>query len=331
MSSLRFNALIVVLLSLLITPVPVAAQEASPAASPAAASACDAPELPPGTPTPMDEATPEAMAAEEMATPEGDAADEEGTEFAPPPPGTPATGTEADEATTALENIVGCINAGEYLAVGALATESFIQDFIEVPTVYDVPATFEDVQPVEIRSIDQVQTYDDGGVSVDWVYAGLFGGPGALSSERWFFQPEEGILKLDNLMPVGVPEAALPEGATIIEVQMVDYAFALSETTIPAGPVVFRTVNDSASGAGHVNVVVTLLDGTTAEQVIEGEVDVDQVFQGFFGALYLEPGQTGDLAFEDLEAGTYFLVCDVETDDGTPHFELGMVTQITVE
>jgi len=78
-------------------------------------------------------------------------------------------------------------------------------------------------------------------------------------------------------------------------------------------------------------VVVTLREGTTAEQVIEGEADIDQAVTGFYGALFLEPGGTADLAFESLAPGTYFLVCDVTTEDGTPHYELGMVSQITVE
>jgi hypothetical protein len=34
---------------------------------------------------------------------------------------------------------------------------------------------------------------------------------------------------------------------------------------------------------------------------------------------------------EDLAPGTYTLVCDVTTPDGTPHWQLGMVAQFTVE
>ena len=92
-------------------------------------------------------------------------------------------GAEADEAAAALENLFNCINAADYLGVAALATDDFIRNFIEVPTPYDVPATFEGVQPVEIRSLGNAQTYADGSVSVDVVYSGLFNGPGALGSE----------------------------------------------------------------------------------------------------------------------------------------------------
>jgi hypothetical protein len=52
-----------------------------------------------------------------------------------------------------------------------------------------------------------------------------------------------------------------------------------------------------------------------------------QASTGFFGAVFLESGQSGDLAFEALAPGTYFLVCGVETADGTPPDELGMVSR----
>jgi len=184
-----------------------------------------------------------------------------------------------------------------------------------------------------IRSLGNAQTYADGSVSVDAVYSGLFNGPGALGSERFFFVEEDGVYKLGTIGSAPLPADALP-GATVVDVQLVDYAFALSTYTVPANtPVIFRTSNNSGTGAPHVNVVVQLAEGVTAQQVIEGDVKLDdeESTTGFFGAIFLEPGQTGDLAFEGLAPGTYFLVCDVATEDGTPHYELGMVAQITVE
>ena len=325
-----FSLLVVLVALALAAPAAAVAQEASPAASPMAA-ACDAPELPPGTPTPMDEATPAAAAEATPGVDEEQTAAEVPEEPLPEPPaGTPVSGAEADAAVTGLENLVNCINAGDFLGVAALFTENFRTVFIELPNPYDVPLAFEGVQPVEIRSAGNAQAYGDGRVSVDWVYTGLFNGPGALSSERWFFVEEDGYHKLDSFEPAPMPEGVLP-GATVVDVQMVDFAFALDSYTIPAGPVVFRTTNASAGNNPHVNVVVTLTEGLTAEQVIEGEVNVDEDVTGFFGAVFLEPGDAGDIAFENLAPGTYFLVCDVETEDGTPHFELGMVSEVTVE
>ncbi len=325
-------AVVALLLALALVAPAARAQDASPAASPAAGP-CEAPELPPGTPTPLEEATPAAQAQASPGVEEEDlvAAEEEA---APPaePVGTPAAAADAEAATAALENLFNCLNAGDYLAVAALATDEFITGFLGVPTAYDVPATLEGAQPVTVRTIGNAQAYADGTVSVDVVYTGLFNGPSAIASERWFFVEEDGLLKLLGIQPaVVLTEGALP-GAVVVEVRMIDFAFSLSEYTVPADtPVIFRTTNASATGSPHVNVVLTYGEGATQERLIEGEVDIEADSTGSFGALFLPPGTTGDLAFESLDAGAYFLICDVETEDGTPHFELGMVAQVTVE
>ncbi len=118
----RLFALVLLAVSLAFaSPIMVLAQDASPAASPMAGP-CDAPELPPGTPTPMEVGTP---AAAMEATPA-----EEEQAVAEAPAGTPADPTAAGEAEAALQNLFNCINGGDYLAAGALMTDSFIQNFL---------------------------------------------------------------------------------------------------------------------------------------------------------------------------------------------------------
>ena len=51
----------------------------------------------------------------------------------------------------------------------------------------------------------------------------------------------------------------------------------------------------------------------------------------FFGGAYAEPGETGYIAFQDLEPGTYTAVCFVDIPDGIPHVMRGMVAEFTVE
>ena len=69
-----------------------------------------------------------------------------------------------------------------------------------------MPATFEGVGPFDVVSLDNVQTYDDGTVSVDFVYGGFFNGPGGVTAERWYLVEEDGDLKVDNITQISMPE-----------------------------------------------------------------------------------------------------------------------------
>ena len=299
------------------------AQDASPAAG-----ECVAPELPPGTPTPQEDLS----AFEEAEEAEDIAQEEAGTLTATPADdGTAADTATAETAIAAMENLVNCLNARDYLAAAALTTPFFVENFIEVPTVYDFAASLEGAVPIEVLRIENALVYADGTVSVDFIYGGFFSGPTAVTAERWYYVPEDGAYKLNWISPIPLPVDVLP-GATVVEVVMVDYAFYVEPKTVPAGaPVIFRVTNQAASTTGHVAVLLTYPAGTTAEQLIAGEVDVMEGATGFLGAIYLEPGQEADLAFTSLDAGVYFFGCDVETETGHLHFELGMVSQITVE
>ena len=101
----------------------VSARQGTPGAM--AAGECIAPEIPPGTPTPMEEMMPPEMAA----TPEdgaeaSPAADEE--MMMPPEPepftGEPASAEQAAAAEAAVNNYWNCWNAGMWVELGALYT-----------------------------------------------------------------------------------------------------------------------------------------------------------------------------------------------------------------
>ena len=247
MRVLRLFAVIAVVLTLAATSVTAtAAQDASPMASPAAGP-CDAPALPPGTPTPQEpEGTPEAspaaddMAGMEMGTPEAvEAAEEEASLEAERPAGTPADAATADEATAAAENFVNCLAGGNAEAVAALLTEDFLLANLGTANPYDLVAQFGEVPPIATRSIDNPQPYDDGRVSVDVTYSGFFAfGPNQINRDRWYFVNEG-----DHWL-VDAREALPVEMGTSVDVEMVDYAFVLSQDTFPAGEVIsFDIVN----------------------------------------------------------------------------------------
>src|SRR5680860_854303 len=140
----------------------VSAQDASPVAA-----ECVSPGLPPGTPTPMDMASPEA--GMEMASPEA----MEMPEVTPVPEGQPADEATAAAIDAALNNYSACLIEGQStgdpsLYVG-LESANFILESTGTGNAYDrVASELENpLGGIELLGISNHMTYDDGRVSGD--------------------------------------------------------------------------------------------------------------------------------------------------------------------
>jgi hypothetical protein len=311
--SFAFVIALLVALSLSWSTVAIAsAQEASPSPT----GTCEAPALPPGTPSP-ELASPEAeeVPPEMVASPV-----EEATPV--PPVGTPADEATAAEATAAAQNIVNCIVSGDFESALALMTTDFLLEQFGTGNPYDVLAEggLEDIT-FENFTADNVMTYDDGSVSVDVTYMQT---EYQFVAERWFLIQDEGFWKINSLESLP-PQ---PEGDTaVLGVVMTEYAFTPNEPSVVAAPVViFHGVNQGAEP--HEMIVVQLPEGVTAEQLLEDESLFEQV--EFFGFGFFEPGQEGDVALVGLEPGVYTLLCFVTAPDGEPHAAKGMYADIEV-
>lgn len=304
--------------------VPAAAQTGTPEASPAAM-ACDAPALPPGTPTAMEDM---AMGGMDMGTPEGDATPE-GQDAGMMPPASPTVpdGTPADEETSArviaaIENVINCYNSGNLLGVAALFTPAGLEAEFGISNPYDIELVGGG-PPLVIDSISDVQVHDDGRLSAELVAS--FGGA-QLSRERWILVESGDYLLVDETPDLPV-EA--PEGAVTIDAVMLDFEFELSESTVPADqPLVFKVTNEGEYP--HELVIIQLPEGATVDQVLDGTVGFEEI--AFFGATYSESGQPApDLVLTGLPAGTYTVVCIVDVPDGIPHVARGMIAELTAE
>jgi hypothetical protein len=183
---------------------------------------------------------------------------------------------------------------------------------------------------MEITNIGEATVDSSGRVGLPVVYAGLMSAPGTQVAETWYVVEEDGFWKIDGFQATTIPDGVFPD-ATVLEIQMVDYAFALSENSVPAGPVILRFSNTSFNHEGHVGATLTLTEGNTIESIVQGDALPEDQVTGFVSAVYLEAGQTGDVYVADLAPGLYTIACDVSTPKGTPHWMLGMVTQFTVE
>jgi uncharacterized cupredoxin-like copper-binding protein len=310
--SFAFVIALLVALSLSWSSVAIAsAQEASPSPT----GTCEAPALPPGTPSP-ELASPEA----EEVPPEVVASPVE--EATPEVVGTPADEATAAEATAAAQNIVNCIVSGDFESALALMTPEFLLSQFGTGNPYDVLAEggLEGIA-FENFTADNVMTYDDGSVSVDVTYMQT---EYQFVAERWFFVQDEGFWKINALVPLP-PQ---PEGDTaVLGVVMTEYAFTPNAESVEAQEVVmFHAVNDGAEP--HEMIVAQLPEGVTVEQLLADESLFEQV--EFYGFGFFEPGQQGDIALIGLEPGVYTLLCFVTAPDGQPHAAHGMYVDIEV-
>ncbi len=318
----RLLTLVALLLAMSLGAPITTAQDASPVATPGAAS-CDAPDLPPGTPTPMEEMAPggtpaPGMAGMDMSSPEAMA------EAASPaaetlPEGTPADQATTDRVTAAVQNVVGCLNAGDALGFAALITPNYLINAFGTTNPYDLPMFLDGFPQQELQAVDNVQTHDDGRVSAD--VTTVLGGT-QVDRFRAFFVDDGDYLLLDD-------EPTLPlEGADVdVRVTMLDYAFEMSQTSVPADSLIsFELVN--AGEYPHEFAVVRLPDGVTVDQVLEDPALEEQI--QFLGGAFAEPGETGHFGLQGLEPGTYTAVCFVDVPEGVPHVVRGMVTEFEV-
>ena len=230
-----------------------------------------------------------------------------------------------------MMNWFGCFAAGNFEAVAALSTPNLYLALLGTDNPYDFISILPDVAAEaagqEPIFVGEVLAYPDGRYSVDNIYRN----GNLVEHERFFLVEDDGYLKVDGLaFGLPVDPAYLGGEPVVIEVSLVDYAFAPSMRMVERGtPIIFRATNEGTEP--HVLAIAQYPEGTTTQQLIQGDVDALSDYTASYGGHFSFPGDTFEMTLVDLEPGVYFLLCDVTTADGTPHFHLGMVAQITVE
>ncbi|HEY8447744.1 MAG TPA: hypothetical protein VIL01_11630 [Thermomicrobiales bacterium] len=299
------------------------AQEASPMASPDAspvAAPCVAPTLPPGTPTPMDEGTPEAPdSMADMGTPMAEAS---------PEPGTPADEAMAAAIEAAVLNYVACFNTGVPANYIALSTERYLFENYGSTNPYDAIAEDEAGPSATARvlTVENEMTYPDGRVSADVevVFNDVW-----FQHLRIYFVQEDGYWKLDQEIELR-PE---PEGDTaVVGIALGspenEYSITPNTPSVATSPVlIFQAMNNGQEV--HELIVLQLPEGADPMGLMDGSVSMDQV--RFIGAVWdIAPGESKPLVLLNPPPGVYTLLCFFPAPDGTPHVALGMHAQFEV-
>ncbi len=260
------------------------------------------------------EGEPPATAGE--ATPAGD---EEATE----PAATPVEGDAADAAIGAFENFVHCYNAGDAEAVLTLVTDNFIQtemgfaDRDEAAEAMGGMMEAEEVPQVTLLAARNVQSYEDGRMSVDVVY--LQGEYQYVDSTIFLVMNDDDELFLDS-ESYNLPQ---PEGdSTVVGLSIADdttpIAFdqAADEETGNRTITPLEVINVFIANNGTENHNVLVLrteEGAVATPVAEGGVPEGDEF---VGQLMLDPGEQATMALLNLPEGEYVIFDPAVEDSG---------------
>lgn len=119
------------------------------------------------------------------------------------------------------------------------------------------------------------------------------------------------------------------EGAEVVPVTGVDFEFEGIPAELPAGPTSFEFTNEGE--AAHEMAVFRLGDGVDLDELLTREEEPSEEEAEEVGFTFTEPG--GDATYlnaDELEPGTYAVVCFIPGPEGKSHHELGMKTTFTV-
>ena len=171
---------------------------------------CTTPELPPGTPTPLDADGNPIM---EESSPEAAPSDSGDQEMAEPEYA-PADAETAAAARAGLDNVLACIEQNNFLGLAALLTPSMVTFVTNGTNPYDVPASMEGVQPISIVTEGEPVVDENGTIGLHLVFGDFFNAPGTLTSERWFMVEQDGYWMVDRIEGTPVPEGTFPDATS---------------------------------------------------------------------------------------------------------------------
>ena len=170
--------------------------------------------------------------------------------------------------------------------------------------------------------VNVVVDLDQGGYTLVCFVAGADGVPHIL----------KGMLK--SLTVGARPDDQPPEPRTDEEVILVDFAFTGVPTSLSAGKTTFKVIN--AGQEPHEMTIFRLKDISAAQlrDILMARADRaagPPPFEEAGGFQAMMPGDSGWVRV-DLTSGEYGLVCFIpsQSNQGAPHFALGMVSSLTV-
>jgi hypothetical protein len=150
--------------------------------------------------------------------------------------------------------------------------------------------------------------------------------PGFSESNEWSFVLSGTEWKVDGSTPIA-PE--IPEGATVVDVQLDEYEFIYDQAAVEAGGDIAFSI-ENIGEEDHEFVLLHLTTDAPLSELLESEEEEPEGIE-FLTFAMAGPGEsTAAVLPGPLEDGRYGLVCFLPAPDGTPHAFLGMVSEFNV-
>jgi hypothetical protein len=293
------------------------AQQTPPAAGPAAA-ACEAPPLPPGTPTPRDSgdllpATPPAST---------DAASPGPIAPQATPAGTSAAAADAQAVEHLIATWAACRGAGDYEAETALYAVPALLQVGGTTNPWDTVALLEaEQEPLALQRVENIRSYPDGHFSAEITL---------LVGEHWLSRQFQEVLTEDGLLKIGVfsflPTPA-PDGSQVVEVRLGSEGLTVDPNIVPSGSSVDLEVrNDDQPPRGLALYLLTA--GTSPAQFAAAGGNLAEA--EFVAYAPAAPAAPTNMVLRDPEPGTYVLAGYIEEQGADPQLVPDLVAGFTI-
>lgn len=131
-------------------------------------------------------------------------------------------------------------------------------------------------------------------------------------------------------------ESAAAPTTSEVRIVATDFAFEVSPQSFPAGVVETTLVNEGSEPhqAGYYRLNDNVTFGDFVAAITKDDSMIPQLAEGGrWGHMRsLSGGDTGVRPEDDLEPGNYAVMCSIrDPETGKNHYELGMITQLTVK
>lgn len=243
-----------------------------------------------------------------------------------------ACGDDDDEAATADETTTTTAAEGEGEGDGAdseycqLAEEMDSQDGPPTPEQLEA---IREAAPEEIKA--EADFVVDAFIAAEGDFGKVFSDPAVeenLGAIEEYDAEVCGIESGGGEEGEDEPETEPTEGAQVVPVTAVDFAFEGLPAEIPAGPTSFEFTNEGE--AAHEMAIFKLGEGVVLDELLASEEEPSEEEAQEAGGTFAPPGEGGVYANTELEPGTYAVVCFIPGPEGKPHYDLGMKTTFTV-